>query len=282
MGDESSPNILCTNPTVHESQSGSHTLQETLSRLPSGLRSFEASALSIRKRQIRGEPYEYYRKFTDADPGRSRLCYECNTVMNNLHCHPWSDARRVQIPIGGKDHWAASDDQRYPYRSLRLMDECALCSMILEIVTVKFCPNLEDWPSIFGWRYLLKPTHFGKTYDFDPRRSFGQEVSKWKTRHARWYLGIEIDDPSGSKPPRLIPNAIQGAIRPLPKPFRGICTRREQIIFEQRGFLNGRARDLQCDSELLKSWLCLCDRHHGPQCSPIVDRQEPDIRIIDT
>ncbi len=283
MGDESSPNTLCTIATSRESQSRSRTLQRTLGRLPpSGLRSFEPFAQSIRKRQFRVEPYERDREFTDPDPGRSRLCYECNTVMNNLHCHPWSDARRVQIPIGETDHYATLDDQRYPYRSLRVVDKCALCSMILEIVTGKFGQNLEDWPSISGWRYLLKPTHFGKTFDFDPRRSFGQKVSIWMTRHARWYLGIEIDDPSGSEPPRLIPNAIQGAIRPLPKPFRGICTRREQIIFEQRGFLIGRARDLQCDSELLKSWLYLCDRHHGPQCSPLVDLQEPDIRLIDT
>ena len=239
-----------------------------------------------RKSQIWAEPYgttyESTRRFTDPDPGRSRLCYECSTTINNLHCHPWSNAQRVQIPIGETDHYATSDYQRYPYRSLRVVEECALCSMILEIVTAQFCHNLEDRPSISDWRYLLKPTHFGEVYDSDPRRSFGQEVSNVKTRHARWYLGIEIDDLSGSKPPRLIPNAIQGAIRPLPKPFRGIYKRREQAIFEQRGFLNGRARDLQCDPELLKSWLCLCDRHHGSQCSPRVDQQELDIRLIDT
>ena len=48
------------------------------------------------------------------------------------------------------------------------------------------------------------------------------------------------------------------------------------------GLLNGRARELEYDPELLKSWLCLCDRHHGTQCSPGVDRQGSDIRLIDT
>lgn len=276
MDDESSPNTLSTIPSSHKTQSKTRTLQKVLNRLPSGLDGMS------RKRQIRAEPYETTRRFTDPDPGRSRLCYECNTIMNSLHCHPWSNAQRVQIPIGETDHYATSDDQPYLYRSLRVVDECALCSMILEIVTAKFCHNLEDRFSVSHWQYLLKPTHFGKVFDSDPRRSFGQEVSIRKTRHARWYLGIEIHDSSGSKPPRLIPNAIQGALRPLPEPFRGNYTRRDQSIFEQRGFLNGRVRDLQCDTELLKSWLCLCDRYHGSQCSPRVNRQEPDIRLIDT
>lgn len=276
MGDESSPITLSTIPSIRKSQSISRILQKPLSRLPSGLEGMS------RKDEIRAEPCSFWRTPTDPDPGRSRLCYECNTIMNNLHCHPWSNARRVQTPIGETDHYATSDAQGYPYRSLRVVYGCALCSMILEIVTAEFCHNMEDRSSISDWRYILKPTHFGNVIDSDPRRSFGQKVSVGKTRHARWYLGIEIDDLSGSKSPRLIPNAIQGAIRPLPEPFRGVHTRREQSIFEQRGFLNGRARDLQCDPELLKSWLCLCDRHHGPRCSPRVDRQEPDIRLIDT
>lgn len=96
MGDESNTNTLSTIPIIRESQSRSRTLQKTLSRLPTGLRVFEPFTLSIQKRQIWVEPYEFTRKFTDPDPGRSRLCYECNTVMNNLHCHPWSNTERAQ------------------------------------------------------------------------------------------------------------------------------------------------------------------------------------------
>ena len=159
---------------------------------------------------------------------------------------------------------------------------CALCSMISEIMIAKFLPNSEGWSSISHWVYVLKPTYFGEVYDFNPRRPFGKEVSNEMTRHARWYLGIEINDSSGHKIPRLVPNAIQGAIRPLPKPFGCMYTRREQAIFEQRAFLNGRARELEYDHELLKSWLYLCDRHHGVRCSPRMDGQGPDIRLIDT
>lgn len=235
-----------------------------------------------RKEQIRAEPYEFKREFNDPDPGKSHLCYECNTFMRSLHCHPWCDARRVQIPMREKGHCATSDDQSYDYRSLRVVDECALCSMISEIMVAKLCRNSEDGDSISHLGYVLKPTHLGEVIDSDPRRSFGQEISIVKTRNARWYLGIEIVDPSGSKSPRLVPNAIQGAIRPLPIPFRWFNTGREEAIFEQRPFLIGRARELECDPELLKSWLCLCDRHHGARCSQRVDRQGPDIRLIDT
>ena len=229
MGDESNSSTPSLLPSIRISQSISGVHQETLSRLPSGLYG------TSRKRQIQAETYEVTREFTDPDPGKSRLCYECNATMNNLHCHPWSDARRVQIPIGETGHYAPWFDHCYLYRSLRVVDKCALCSMILEIVTAKICHSLEDRSSISDWRYLLKPTHFGEVFDSDPRRSFGQEVSVRKTRHARWYLGIEINDLSGSKPLRLIPNAIQGAIRPLPKPFRGIYTRREQSILSNGG-----------------------------------------------
>ena len=33
---------------------------------------------------------------------------------------------------------------------------------------------------------------------------------------------------------------------------------------------------------LIKSWLGLCNRYHGPRCSPREDRGDPDIRLIDT
>lgn len=235
-----------------------------------------------RKVQIRTEPYDRFRLFDDPDPNRTRFCYECKTLMNEIHCHPWNDAHRVRNPIGKTYDYTTSADQRYYYRSLQGLNECALCFMILETVIARFCHDSEDWSSISHWRYVLKPTHFGEVFDRDPRRSFGQKVSSTKTRYARWYLGIEIDDLSGSKNPRFIPNAIQGAMRPLPKPFRGFHTGQEQAIFEQRAFLNGRWRGLEIDPELLKSWLRLCDRHHGAQCSPRVDRQGPDIRLIDT
>ena len=215
--------------------------------------------------------------------GKSRLCHECNKLMSNLHCHPWSDVRRVQIPIGETNNYTTSAVQRYDLRLLGLgMDECALCSMIKEIMIAKYCPNPNDWSSISHWGYVLKPTHFGHALDTDPRRSFGQEVSIRKTRFPRWYLGIEINDSSGNKIPLLVPNAIQGAMRPLPKPFNSSCTRQEQAIFEQRAFLNGRVRELESNPALLKSWLCLCDRHHGAQCSPKVGRHDPDIRLVDT
>ena len=282
MGDSSGPGTLPTIPTFTLSQLRPRTLGLRLNRLPSGLEGMSKESYSGT------EPYQprQISTNTDPDPGRSRLCYECNTVMNNLHCHPWTDTRRVetpigQTPIGEINHRYTSEDPRYTYRALR-MAQCALCSMIFGIVAAEFCHNLQDRFSISEWRYLLKPTPFGKVFDYDPRRSFGQIVSTNMTRHARWYLGIEIDDLSGSKPPRLISNAIQGAIRPLPKPFRGFYTNEEQAIFEQRGFLNGRARDLQFDLELLKSWPRLCDRYHGPKCNPGVKRQEPNIRFIDT
>ena len=157
--------------------------------------------------------------------------------------------------------------------------------MVLEIMIARFCHGSDDWSRISHWEYVLKPTHFGEVFDSEPRRSFGQKVSKRMTRHARWYLGIEINDSSGIKVPRLVPNAIQGAIRPLPQTSMTSNTRQEQAIFEQRPFLNGRLRGLECNTELLKSWLYLCDRHHSAtstQCSPGVDLEGPDIRLIDT
>ena len=272
------PNTLPSIPGIRKSQSRPLPLQTFLGRRSSGLENMS------RKEQIRSEPYQATRVFDDPDPGRSHLCYKCNHFMNDLHCHPWNDAWRVRIPIGETDHYTTSGDQHYYYRSLQVVDDCALCSMVLEIMIARFCHDSEDWSSISHWGYVLKPTYFGEFFDSDPRRSFGQEVSKKVNRHARWYLGIEINDSSGSKVPRLVPNAIQGAIRPLPQTFRSSHTRREreQAIFEQRTFLNGRARGLECDPELLKSWLYLCNRHHGAQCSPRVDRQGPDIRLIDT
>ena len=231
-------------------------------------------------------PYAKIAKVTpgsgEPDPGRSHLCYKCSMFMNNLHCHPWNDTSRVQIPIGETYNYTTSDEQQYSYRSLQVVDHCTLCSMVLGIMIARFCHGSKDWSSISHWGYVLKPTHFGEILDSEPRRSFGQKVSEGMTRHARWYLGIEINDSSGSKVPRLVPNAIQGAIRPLPQTSRSSRTPQEQAIFEQRPFLNGRVRGLECDSELLKSWLDLCNHHHGAQCSPRVDRQGPDIRLIDT
>ena len=274
MGDKSGSNIV---PSIPDTRKGL-TLQKILGRLSSGL-----DTLS-RKERILAEPYEVTRVFGDPDPGRSHLCYRCKKFISNLHCHPWNDARRVQIPIGETDHYTTSGDQQhYDYRSLQVVDGCALCSMVLEIMIARFCHDSEDWSSISHWGYVLKPTHFGEVFDTDPRRFFGQKVSNRRTRHARWYLGIEINDSSGSKVPRLVPNAIQGAIRPLPQSFRSSHARPEQAIFEQRPFLNGRARGLECDLELLKSWLYLCNHHHhGAQCFPRVNRQGPDIRLIDT
>lgn len=46
--------------------------------------------------------------------------------------------------------------------------------------------------------------------------------------------------------------------------------------------MNGRDRPGQCDTELVKNWLRLCQRHHGVKCfSPPLSLQ-PDIRLIDT
>lgn len=276
MGDESGSSALPTDPSAPEDLFRPKPLQRVLNRLASELVS------TSRKSEILAEPYTTKRRFDDPDPGRSHLCYECNTFMNNLHCHPWNDAQRVEIPIGETDNYTMSHDQRYHHRSIEGVDGCVLCSLILEIIIAKFCPNSEDCPNISRWGYVLKPTHFGSVLDSEPRRSFGQKVSTTKTPHARWYLGVEIDDTSGSKVPRLISNAIQCAIRPLPKPCKCLDSQREQAIFEHRAFLNGRARELEYDPGLLRSWLYLCDRHHGTQCSPRVDRQGPDIRLIDT
>ena len=273
MSDQSDSSTL---PRTRKSRFRSFSPQKTLPPLPSGL------GIRSKKDRMWTETYAVTREFGDPDPGKSQLCYECNKLMNNLHCHPWNDPWRVQIPIGETYHYTTSDNQQHSYRSLQVVDDCTLCSMVLEIMVARFCHGSDDWSSISHWGYVLKPTHFGEVYDSEPRRSFGQKVSKTMTRHARWYLGIEINDSSGSKVPRLVPNAIQGAIRPLPQTFRSSHTRQGQAIFEQRPFLNGRARGLECDPELLKSWLYLCNRHHGGQCSPRVDRQGPDIRLIDT
>ena len=230
MGDESGPNASCTVSSIREGELRSRYLQYILSRLPSGPGSIS------RKRQMWAEPYETSREFNDPDPGRSHLCYECKTLMSNLHGHPWSDDSKVQIPIGQTDNPCTIGGQRYQYRSLRVVDGCALCSMILEIIRANFLPNSEYWSSISRWRYVLKPTDFGEVFDFNPQRSLGQRVSKTKTRYAHWYLRIEINDSSGHKIPRLVPNAIQGAIRPLPKSSGCIYTGREQAIFERRAF----------------------------------------------
>lgn len=263
-------------------QNGSRSLlsiRDIRKSLSSGL-----GIMSRKERISKGlETYEVTPGFGDPDPGKSHLCYECNKLMYDLHCHPWNDPWRVQIPIGETYHYTTSD--QHSYRGLQVVDDCTLCSMVLEIMIARFCHGSDDWSSISHWGYVLKPTRFGEVFDSEPRRHFGQEVSKRRTRHARWYLGIEINDSSGSKAPRLIPNAIQGAIRPLLQTSMTFYTLPEQAIFEQRPFLNGRVRGLECNPELLKNWLYLCDRHHSAtstQCSPRVDRQGPDIRLIDT
>ena len=277
MGDQSGFGTLPSIPDIRKSQlRRPMLLPKALDRISSGLGKMS------RKERMWTETYEVTRAFGDPDPGKSRLCYRCNKFMSNLHCHPWNDPWRVQIPVGETYHYTTSDDQRHSYRSLQVVDDCTLCSMVLEIMIARFCHDSEDWSSISHWGYVLKPTHFGEVLDSEPRRSFGQKVSKRMTRHARWYLGIEINDSSGSKAPRLVPNAIQGAIRPLPQTFRSSHTRQEQAIFEQRPFLNGRARGLECDPELLKNWLYLCNHCHGDPCSPRVGGQGLDIRLIDT
>src|SRR5271156_6736074 len=221
-----------------------------------------------RKQQIMEEEYEPPQRRADPDPGKSRLCYECKNFMNNIHCHPWSDPKRVQIPL-----------LAWRYQNLQEPSSCVLCQMISDIVVANFCGNSENRSSISHWIFLLRPTQFGEVCDSESGGSFGQNASFTRTRYARWCLGIEVNDLSGNKIRRQVPNVIHGATRPLPKPF---YVSREEAPFAQRMFLNGRARALECDTELLKAWLRLCDRYHGFRCAPRSSRLGPGIRLIDT
>jgi hypothetical protein len=262
MNDESGPSIWSSLSGLRKGISSRRTSadRQTPGRSqPGGL---------SRKQQIMEEEYAPPQRRADPDPGKSRLCYECKNFMNNIHCHPWSDPKRVQIPL-----------LAWRYQNLQEPSSCVLCQMISDIVVANFCGNSENRSSISHWIFLLRPTQFGEVCDSESGGSFGQNASFTRTRYARWCLGIEVNDLSGNKIRRQVPNVIHGATRPLPKPF---YVSREEAPFAQRMFLNGRARALECDTELLKAWLRLCDRYHVFRCAPRSSRLGPGIRLIDT
>lgn len=128
-------------------QNGSRSLlsiRDIRKSLSSGL-----GTMSRKERIFKGlETYEVTPGFGDPDPGKSHLCYECNKLMYNLHCHPWNDRWRVQIPIGETYHYTTSDNQQHSYRGLQVVDDCTLCSMVLEIMIAEFCHGSDDWSSI--------------------------------------------------------------------------------------------------------------------------------------
>lgn len=256
----------------------------SLSGLSERLRNAATSSLSAkpesRKSQILKERYyDSTRLFSDPDPDRSQLCYECKALMDDIHCHPWSEPTRVQIPFGQTHNLVTAAGRIYWYRKFKHQTSCVLCRIIWDIVVANFSKNSVTWSEISQWKYLLKPTQFGEIYDSGPKTSFGQAVASTPARYARWCLGIEIDDLSRNKIRRQLPNVIRGATRPLPKPF---YTGRQEAPFAQRGFLYGRTRTLDCDFDLLKAWPRLCARHHGDQCVPKSSLERPSIRLIDT
>lgn len=122
-------------------QNGSRSLL-SIRNIPESLSS-RLRIMSSKKR-ILTETDEVTPAFGDPDPGKSHLCYECNKLMYNLHCHPWNDPRRVQIPIGETYHYTTSDNQQHSYRGLQVVDDCTLCSMVLEIMIARFCHDSDD------------------------------------------------------------------------------------------------------------------------------------------
>ena len=230
-----------------------------------------------RKEEIIAEEDEYdpIRTFTDPDPAWSTLCTYCKSFMDDLHVHPWTDAKRVKQSVSRFYSWRDLDwGAQYA--------TCVLCRIVWDIVssTYRSAPGYAETNWIdTGWTYTLRPTKLGELHDAEPTQSLGHAASLTKDRCVRWCLGIEIDDHSRSKKRLLITNAIHGATRPLPKPF---YTGQEPSPFAQRPFLYGRPRALECDINLLSSWLGLCKSHHKIQCGRKPSRYGTAIRLIDT
>jgi hypothetical protein len=215
---------------------------------------------------------------SNPDPGRSKVCHQCRININDMHSHPWSDPGRAKFAIGHMSEASEAAGLRGSLWSARRLDsECALCSLVRNTLDIYLSTNRLEI-SRDDCSYRFKPTELGSAYDRDPRRVIGQTGGSHRRPHSRWALGLELLLPGPRATPMLLGNAVHGAIRPLPKPF---YLKLEEAPFETRAFLHGRNRSLECDIDLLRSWISLCAKYHGRRCS---QRSQPrgTIRLIDT
>jgi hypothetical protein len=215
---------------------------------------------------------------SNPDPGRSNVCHVCRAYINDMHSHPWSNPDRAKLAIGHQSEASEASGVRGSMLFARhLAIDCALCSLVRNALDIYLLTNHRSI-SRDDCRYRFKPTELGAVYDRDPRRVIGQKGDGQRRPHLRWSLGLEVLLPGPRASHILLRNAVHGAIRPLPKPF---YLRLEEAPFETRAFLYGRNRSLECDIDLLRSWISLCDQHHGRRCSQRA-RPRGTIRLIDT